>query len=405
MARAKRTDNKGRVLRNGESQNKKDGRYCYRWTETVTGKRGTVYALSLVELREKEQQIQKDIQDGINTNSANMTLNQLFNIFMESKSNIRESTRIAYNIYWNANIKSSLLSDMKISQIKQYHVKKWIAELKDKGAKASSIKIYETLLSTVLQFAVKNDFIRKNPCVDCGREIKSEPTSKRALTIKEQNTLLDFTKNSNAYCVYYPIILFLLSTGLRISEAIGLTMDRIDNKNNVIRIDRQLVYRTEKGNYNYRFTPTKSSSGERDIPITENAKKALIKQKEIDFITGRRSKEQKIDGESGLVFITRNGTPINTRNFGKALDGLVKAHNKQETDKSKKENREAELLPHISPHMLRHTFCTRCAESGMDIKVLQTIMGHSDIGVTMDIYNHVDTVRLQKEMKKLENIM
>ena len=63
MARAKRTDSKGRVLRNGESQNKKDGRYCYRWTEPVTGKRGTVYALSLVELREKEQQIQKDIQD------------------------------------------------------------------------------------------------------------------------------------------------------------------------------------------------------------------------------------------------------------------------------------------------------------------------------------------------------
>lgn len=57
------------------------------------------------------------------------------------------------------------------------------------------------------------------------------------------------------------------------------------------------------------------------------------------------------------------------------------------------------------PHMLRHTFCTRCAEAGLDIKVLQMIMGHSDISITMNIYNHVDVARVQNEIKKLENIM
>lgn len=332
-------------------------------------------------------------------------LDQLFAIYMESKSNIRESTRIAYNIHWNANIKASLLSDMKISQIKQYHIKKWIAELKEKGAKNSSIKRYETLLSTVLQFAVKNDLIRKNPCADCGREIKVAPANKRALTVNEQKALLDFAKNDNTYSVYYPIILFLLSTGLRISEAVGLTADRIDSKNNVIHIDRQLIYRTVEGSYAYRFAPTKSSSGKRDIPLTENVKKALIKQKEIDLVLGRRAKEQKVDGEKGLIFITRNGTPINSRNFGKALDGLVKAYNRKEVINAESEHRDPVLLPHINPHMLRHTFCTRCAEAGLDIKVLQMIMGHSDISITMNIYNHVDAARVQNEMKKLENVM
>ena len=336
---------------------------------------------------------------------GNMTLDQLFAIYMESKSNIRESTRIAYNIHWNANIKASLLSDMKISQIKQYHIKKWIAELKEKGAKNSSIKRYETLLSTVLQFAVKNDLIRKNPCADCGREIKVAPANKRALTVNEQKALLDFAKNDNTYSVYYPIILFLLSTGLRISEAVGLTADRIDSKNNVIHIDRQLIYRTVEGSYAYRFAPTKSSSGKRDIPLTENVKKALIKQKEIDLVLGRRAKEQKVDGEKGLIFITRNGTPINSRNFGKALDGLVKAYNRKEVINAESEHRDPVLLPHINPHMLRHTFCTRCAEAGLDIKVLQMIMGHSDISITMNIYNHVDAARVQNEMKKLENVM
>ena len=57
------------------------------------------------------------------------------------------------------------------------------------------------------------------------------------------------------------------------------------------------------------------------------------------------------------------------------------------------------------PHMLRHTFCTRCAEAGLDIKVLQMIMGHSDISITMNIYNHVDAARVQNEIKELENVM
>lgn len=87
MARKKRTDSRGRVLRVGESQNKQ-GRYCYRWTEPVTGKRGTVYALSLVELREKEQQIQKDIQDGINTNSASLA----FRVYSKESSEEKNST-------------------------------------------------------------------------------------------------------------------------------------------------------------------------------------------------------------------------------------------------------------------------------------------------------------------------
>lgn len=173
----------------------------------------------------------------------------------------------------------------------------------------------------------------------------------------------------------------------------------------VIHIDRQLIYRTVEGSYAYRFAPTKSSSGKRDIPLTENVKKALIKQKEIDLVLGRRAKEQKVDGEKGLIFITRNGTPINSRNFGKALDGLVKAYNRKEVINAESEHRDPVLLPHINPHMLRHTFCTRCAEAGLDIKVLQMIMGHSDISITMNIYNHVDAARVQNEMKKLENVM
>lgn len=215
MARAKRTDNKGRVLRVGESQNKQ-GRYIYKWTD-CTGTRNTVYAITLVELREKEQKIQRDIQDGINSTSANMTLNQLFDLYMSTKSNIRETTRVLYLTYWSANIKPSILSDMKISQIKQLHVKKWIIELKDKGAKTSSIKAYKTLLTSVFQFAVDNDYIRRNPCRNCDQD-KAEPSTKTALTKRQQEKLVDFLENDDLYKVYYPLILFILNTGLRAGD-------------------------------------------------------------------------------------------------------------------------------------------------------------------------------------------
>lgn len=92
-------------------------------------------------------------------------------------------------------------------------------------------------------------------------------------------------------------------------------------------------------------------------------------------------------------------------NFNAMLRNVVNSYNKKEIAQAKRENREPELLPHISAHILRHTACTRMAEAGIDPKTLQYIMGHSDISTTMDIYNHVDSVRVQNEMKKFENVM
>ena len=66
-------------------------------------------------------------------------------------------------------------------------------------------------------------------------------------------------------------------------------------------------------------------------------------------------------------------------------------------------NNDNEELPHISAHILRHTGCTRMAEAGMDVKVLQYIMGHNDIAVTMKVYNHISKKRNMKEIEKVEN--
>lgn len=402
MARKKRVDSKGRVLRVGESQNKQ-GRYIYKWTD-CTGARNTVYATTLVELREKEQRIQRDIQDGISSTSANMTLNQLFDLYMNTKSNIRETTRVLYLTYWSANIKPSILSDMKISQIKQLHVKKWIIELKDKGAKTTSIKAYKTLLTSVFQFAVDNDYIRRNPCRNCDQD-KAEPSTKTALTKRQQEKLVDFLENDDLYKVYYPLILFILNTGLRAGEVCGLTRDDIDMKKGVVHVRKQLGYRNIGDGYQYYWQPLKTAAGHRDIPLTPAAKKALIMEKELDFALGRRAKEQEVAGRSGIVFINNRGMALNSYSIDGTIKRIISVYNQRESKEAETENREPELLPHISVHILRHTFCTRSVESGINIKTVQYLMGHSEIATTLNIYTHVNAEQVKSEMKKLENIM
>lgn len=402
MARKKRTDSRGRVLKVGESQNKQ-GRYIYKWTDAA-GTRNTVYATTLVELREKEQRIQRDIQDGISSTSANMTLNQLFNLYMSTKSNIRETTRVLYLTYWSANIKPSILSDMKISQIKQLHVKKWIIELKDKGAKTSSIKAYKTLLTSVFQFAVDNDYIRRNPCRNCDQD-KAEPSTKTALTKRQQEKLVDFLENDDLYKVYYPLILFILNTGLRAGEVCGLTKDDIDMKKGVVHVRKQLGYRNIGDGYQYYWQPLKTAAGHRDIPLTPAAKKALIMEKELDFALGRRAKEQEVAGRSGIVFINNRGMALNSYSIDGTIKRIISVYNQRERKEAETENREPELLPHISVHILRHTFCTRSVESGINIKTVQYLMGHSEIATTLNIYTHVNAEQVKSEMKKLENIM
>lgn len=402
MARKKRVDSRGRVLKVGESQNKQ-GRYIYKWTD-CTGARNTVYATTLVELREKEQRIQRDIQDGISSTSANMTLNQLFNLYMSTKSNIRETTRVLYLTYWSANIKPSILSDMKISQIKQLHVKKWIIELKDKGAKTSSIKAYKTLLTSVFQFAVDNDYIRRNPCRNCDQD-KAEPSTKTALTKRQQEKLVDFLENDDLYKVYYPLILFILNTGLRAGEVCGLTKDDIDMKKGVVHVRKQLGYRNIGDGYQYYWQPLKTVAGHRDIPLTPAAKKALIMEKELDFALGRRAKEQEVAGRSGIVFINNRGMALNSYSIDGTIKRIISVYNQRESKEAETENREPELLPHISVHILRHTFCTRSVESGINIKTVQYLMGHSEIATTLNIYTHVNAEQVKSEMKKLENIM
>ena len=94
--------------------------------------------------------------------------------------------------------------------------------------------------------------------------------------------------------------------------------------------------------------------------------------------------------------------PNTTSAMNLILRNMVKEYNQIEAMKAENERREPVLLPHISAHILRHTACTRLAETGLEPKVLQYIMGHSDIGMTMDVYTHLDFTKIQEKIQSAE---
>lgn len=398
-----RKDHKGRKLREGESW-RSDGRYSYRYTDIRTGKRLTIYAQDLPELREKEKQIAKDMEDNILTDGAikKMTLNTLFSRYMATRE-LAESTRTNYINIWNNRVKDEI-GNIKVVQMLPSHVKAYYAKLSKAGYAYSTIKFIHNMLYPALEMAVDDDIIRKNPAKGSISDYGRPAEEREALTLSQQEKMLAFVQKHNVYNAYYPMLTIMIGTGLRCGELIGLTWKDVDTKARTVSIDHQLIYKNLGDGCRFHISTPKTESGVRTIPMTQDVLKAFEEQRKINFMLGK-SKDVEVEGYKGFVFMAKTGRPLMPSAVNNILYNIVDAYNKEEVKAAKKEHRKAELLPKISAHIMRHTACTRMAECRMDIKVLQYIMGHAHIDVTMEVYNHLgDRARIENEIAKLDSM-
>ncbi|MCR0328175.1 tyrosine-type recombinase/integrase [[Clostridium] innocuum] len=398
-----RKDHKGRKLREGESW-RSDGRYSYRYTDIRTGKRLTIYAQDLPELREKEKQIAKDMEDNILTDGAikKMTLNTLFSRYMATRE-LADSTRTNYINIWNNRVKDEI-GNIKVVQMLPSHVKAYYAKLSKAGYAYSTIKFIHNMLYPALEMAVDDDIIRKNPAKGSISDYGRPAEEREALTLSQQEKMLAFVQKHNVYNAYYPMLTIMIGTGLRCGELIGLTWKDIDTKARTVSIDHQLIYKNLGDGCRFHISTPKTESGVRTIPMTQDVLKAFEEQRKINFMLGK-SKDVEVEGYKGFVFMAKTGRPLMPSAVNNVLYNIVDAYNKEEVKAAKKEHRKAELLPKISAHIMRHTACTRMAECRMDIKVLQYIMGHAHIDVTMEVYNHLgDRARIENEIAKLDSM-
>ena len=374
------------------------------WRLLATDKNpeGKKYDLSL---REKEKEISRDLDDGISTTLAHqINLNEMFEMYLRSKKKLSSKTKAKYRQLWKLHVAESPLGLMAPGKMKKANIQHFYAGLSDEGLSDTTIRMYHNnLIQPTLVYAVDNDLLRKNPAKEC-LDGYTDYKKRNALTREEQRIFLDFVKNSKYYNVYLPMLQIMIGTACRIGEISGLTWDDVDMKKREIHINHQLVYEKVDGKATLYIDTPKSESGNRTIGMTSQVRNAFLEQKALCIRLGRRSAVE-VDGYKDFIFLNNWNRPYTTTGFNAVLGRIVTHYNREKQKKAEKEKRKPLLLPHISNHILRHTGCTRMAEAGMDIKVLQTIMGHSDPAITLKVYDHVDNERMKNEVLKVEYVV
>lgn len=394
----KRRDNKNRILRSGESQ-RKDGRYAYKYTD-ATGKQQFVYSWKLektdklpegkrdcLSLREKEKQILRDLDDQIAPRGGEMTVLALVQKYILQKTGVRPNTEAGYQTVVNI-LKKEKFGGMRIDRVKISDAKCWLIQLQQNGRSYSSIHSIRGVVRPAFQMAVDDDLIRKNPFeFQLATVIVNDSVTREAITRKQERAFLEFVKNDKHFSRYYEGIYILFKTGLRISEFVGLTLADLDMKNRTIIVDHQLQ-RTSK--MEYVIEATKTTSGTRVLPMTDDVYACFER-----IIANRKAPkvEPIIGGKWGFLYLDKNGMPMVAlhwehyfKHICQKYNSIYKVH-----------------MPKVTPHVCRHTYCSNMAKSGMNPKTLQYLMGHSDIGVTLNTYTHIGFDDAQKELKRVVN--
>lgn len=392
----RRKDSKGRVLNDGETQ-RTDGRYAYQYTD-ILGNRKVVYSWKLLpadkmpggkrkdlSLREKEKQIKDDLSSGIMPCGGNMTVLELVEKYISQKTGVRYNTQTNYNFVINI-IKREEFGTVRIDKVKLSDAKEWLIKLQADGRGYSTIHAVRGVVRPAFQMAVDDDLIIKNPFdFQLATVVVNDSVTREAITRKQEQQFLEFVKNDKHFCKYYEGILILFKTGMRISEFVGLTISDLDMKSRKITIDHQLQ-RTR--DMRYVIEDTKTTCGVREVPMTDEVYecfKTIIQSRHKPKI------EPIIDGKSGFLYLDKNNMPMVALHWEKYFQHIREKYNSIYKVQ----------MPKVTPHVCRHTFCSNMAKSGMNPKTLQYLMGHSDIGVTLNTYTHVQYEDAKQEMEEI----
>ncbi|MBQ1292063.1 MAG: site-specific integrase [Lachnospiraceae bacterium] len=392
----KRRDNRGRVLRFGESQ-RQDGRYAFKYKDN-DGSVKFVYSWRLdkndrtpagkkreLSLREKEKQIEHDLFDHIVSNGGDYTVLELVKKYVSLKTGVRHNTEANYNFVINIIAKADF-GKLRIDKVHLSDAKGWLIKLQKEGRGYSTIHSVRGVLRPAFQMAVDDDLIRKNPFnFELASVVVNDSVTREAITKKQEREFLSFIQSDEHFSRYYDGIYILFHTGLRISEFCGLTIGDIDFREMRINVDHQLQ---RKRDMTYVVEPTKTTSGTRMVPMTKEVADCFRR------ILANRIKpkvEPMIDGYTGFLFLDKNEMPMVALHWEKYFKHILDKYNSIYKVQ----------LPKITPHVCRHTFCSNMAKSGMNPKTLQYIMGHSDISVTLNTYSHVGFEDVKEELSRV----
>ncbi len=345
---------------------------------TVDGKRYSIYGVNSKELQQKEKEVRRQIEAGLYTDNRNLTFDKYFEEWLAGKRNgTKGNTLKTYKCHYRKHI-SPMLGNRKIQKIERREILNLQREI-SQGLSAGMCNGVLRTLKIILNDAVHDEIIQKSPAdgVKALKETeKATETYHRALTEQEQK---DFMREMESD-YYYEFVALLLCTGMRSGEAAALAWSDIDYKQNVIHVTKTVTF-NEDGTAT--IGSPKSQSGKRDIPLNDTIKRILSSQ--------RKKPGNILPMNDNRVFASVYGGVVHNQAVNRAISGALSRLEAQ-----------GKPIEHFTAHALRDTFATRYIEQGGSPQTLKTILGHSSLAMTMDLYSHVLPNTKQQEMDNLK---
>lgn len=323
-----------------------DGRYCKNVTlgrnDDGSLKRKMVYANTQKDLDLKVAELMLQVDRGVIIDDKNKTVDVWADEWLKAyNSHLKSNTIGKYKSVINRFIKSNF-KDVRLKDLKQFQIQNILNNI----AAQDTAKRFLIVIKKMLDAAVENDLVVKNVARDLIAP-KYEVKEKSPITTEQINTIKNIEYEIQDICV------FLIYSGLRISELINLTWQKVDLKNKKIKIDGDV----------------KTKNSNRLVPLFEPAYEILKRY--------NNSRIKNIDADKDYVFLIDGAK----RKLGILSDRRYKYCKILNFD--------------FTFHQLRHTFITICYNAGIDVKQVQEWVGHASFNTTMDIYTH-----LSKENKK-----
>ena len=321
----------------------------------------------------------------------------------------RSNTMSNYIYMYDTFVKPSI-GNRRITWIKKSNMKAFYNYLVDeRGLQSATIDSIHNVLHQMFDLAIDDCYIRSNPTENVLKELKRvhgfKKDKRRALSKEEQDLFLDYLKNSKIYSHWYPLFAVLIGTGLRIGELTGLRWCDVDLEKGIIDVNHTLVYyahRDEGGlarNY-YTINTPKTQNSCRQVPIMDFVKEAFLMEKEYQEKHHLECKAV-IDGYTDFVFLNKYGNVRLNSILNRTIKKIIVKCNDEQF---LKDEHPKVLLPNFCCHSLRHTFTTRMCEAGVNVKVMQDVLGHTDITTTLNIYTDVTKNLKAKEFEGLDKL-
>lgn len=294
---------------------------------------------------------------------------------MVCRTRLRPITMVTYAR--DARRLADVLGDTPVRSLTPGLIQSAYAALLDQGFSKRTVEKTHAVLHRAMDQAMHWGLTARNPTelVSPPRPVRREMT---ALTGSQFRQLLQVTEGSR----WYPLWVLLGTSGLRVGEALGLMWKDVDMDAGRLAVRHTLQRQPGMGFF---LGPTKTEKSRRTVYLSGFARKALEQQREHQYRSQRISRRWF---ETGLVFTNQNGEAVGPGGVNRALDEAL----------------ENAGLPHVRVHDLRHTTASLLLEAGVHPKVVQDLLGHSTIQLTLDTYSHV-TPALHREAARTMDLV